>query len=309
MRAAWLLLLAGLPALAQDPPPEVFTQQRGGTFVPPPARVEPVYVPAGPDTPVAPQRGPERLNLQLALDLPLRGSGRSGAGRGTQGSTAASPTLQAHLRWRPVPDSWWFAQLGFHRYLQGDRQQPWHPDFSYSFGYEDWHPGTWSIVYANYTGTRFHPDRAAGEGRSHFPQGQWTLGYRFALPAALEPWLLAGDGDQATCSANGHYMPRYVDSRNGAMRPGKVSASLACRYQRASGWYADLAVHAWPDRSQQQPWDPDFTYGFGWADWRPGRISIRYNNDSGNRFPGRVRGAGEGSFRSGSVSLWWSTPL
>ncbi len=207
-----------------------------------------------------------------------------------------------------MPGRGWFAQLTLFRYLQPDRQQPWHPDFSYAFGYDAGRPGTWSLVYANYTGTRFEPDRAAGEHRFNFPEGQWTLSRRFALPAALEPALLVGDGDQASCSANAHLMPRFVDAASGGLGRYKKALSLGCRYSRASGWYAEAAVFAYPQGRQQQPWDPDFTYAFGYAPAGPGRVSLRYNNYSGNRFPGRVRGPGEGSFRSGSIMAAWSTP-
>lgn len=296
--------LLALPAAAQDPPPAVLTEQRGGTFTPPPEKVDPIYLPTGPDARVAVDPAPPALTLQLTFDMPLRSGGTAKLGSGTQGSTAASPTLQALVRWHPVRGSYWFAQAVFYKYLRGDRQQAWHPDFTYAFGYDDWHPGSWSLVYANYTGTRLQP--AAGESHFNFPQGQWTLGYKFALPRPLQPWLLVGDGDATTCSANLHLMPRYVEYTSGGIRSNKTSTSVACRYLRPSGWYADLALHAYPDRGQQQPWDPDFTYGFGYFDWRPGTVSVKYNNYSGNRFPGRTRGPGEGTFRSGSISLTWS---
>ena len=303
---AWLMTCAGA-ALAQDPPPNVSTGQRGGTYVAPPAAVDPVYLPGARGTEKEPVSAASPLTLQLSLDMPLRGGGSASLGRGVQGSTSASPTLQALLRWRPIPDSHWFVQGVFYRYLRGDRQQPWHPDFTYAFGYDDWHPGTWSLVYANYTGTRFDPDPAAGEHRFNFPQGQWTLGYKFSLPQPLDRWLLVGDDDQAICSGNAHYTPRYVAFSTGGVRSGKTAASLGCRYQRPGGWFVEGALYAWPGGSQQQPWDPDFTYGFGYADWRPGALSLRYSNYSGNRFPGRLRGAGEGTFRSGSLTLTWST--
>jgi isocitrate dehydrogenase len=38
----------------------------------------------------------------------------------------------------------------------------------------------------------------AGEGRFNFPQGQWTLGWRFAPDERLARWFLAGDADAAT---------------------------------------------------------------------------------------------------------------
>jgi hypothetical protein len=306
--SACLVLLLATPwfAAAQDPAPAVLSGQRGGTFTPPPKVVDPLYLPTGPDTLPAAEGEGQPLTLRLTLDVPLRRGGTASLGRATQGSTAASPTLQATLRFKPLAQSYWFAQLQFFRYLRGDRQQAWHPDFSYAFGYEDWHPGSWSLVYANYTGTRFKPDAAAGEGRFNFPQGQWTLGYKFLLPERLEPWLLVGDGDQSACSANLHVMPRYVEYTTGAVRPFKKSASLACRYTRPEGWYADMALYAYPHGGEQQPWDPDFTYGFGWSGGDHGNLTLGYQNYSGNRFPGRSRGAGEGGFRSGSVSASWT---
>ncbi|HSV82797.1 MAG TPA: hypothetical protein VLK85_26670 [Ramlibacter sp.] len=306
MRPLLSLVVACLAGSVAAQAPSVTTRQRGGTFHEPPAQVDPVYLPLGPDTP-HPDLAQRPLTVQLALDLPLRGGGR-GQGSGTQGSTAASPTLQAMLRWRPIQGSHWFGQLVFYRYLNGDRQQPWHPDFSYAFGYEHWRPGSWGLVYANYTGTRLHPDRAAGEGFSHFPQGQWTLNRKFGVPTALEPWLLVGDGDSALCVGNLHLMPRYTRQAGGAPGHWKRSLSLGCRYTRPQGWYADLALFAWPERSQQQPWDPDYTYGFGHeSQWGGGTLTLRYSNYSGNRFPGRARGVGEGTFRSGSVTLSWGT--
>jgi len=301
-----LVLLACVAGVrAQDPAPAVITQQRGGLFIEPPAVVDPVYIPAGPDAgPAEPAAAPP-LTLQLTLDVPLRRGGTATLGRGVQGPTAASPTLQAQLRWLPVAGSWWFAQLTFLRYLRGDRQQPWHPDFSYAFGWDDWRPGSWSLFYANYTGTRLHPDGAAGEHRFNFPQGQWTLAWRFALPARLEPVLLVGDGDQASCNASGHLMPRFARFEGGTGTR-KTSLSLGCRYTRPQGWWAEAALFAYPRGSQQQPWDPDYTYGFGYADTGPRNFS-RYNNYSGNRFPGRDRAPGEGTFRSGSVAFSWST--
>lgn len=302
---ACALAAIALPALAQDPPPEVLRQQQGGVYVEPPAVVDPVFLPPGPDGRATQPEMRTPLELQLSFDLPLRGGEGAGVGTGSQGSRGASPTVQALLRWHPVLDSWWFAQVVFYGYLRPDRQQARNPDFTYAFGYDDWHPGTWHLVYANYTGTRFRPDPAQGESRFNFPEGQWTAGYKFALPRALQDVLLVGDGDRTICSGNGHLMPRYEDFATGATKSGKKSLSLACRYERASGWFAQAAVYAYPDRSQQQPWDPDFTYGFGYEDWRPGTVSIRYANYSGNRFPGRSVAPGEGAFRSGSVTISW----
>lgn len=285
--------------------------QRGGTFVEPPAVVPPAYLPL-PRTPAdpvnpAPEEDASPLSLRLAADFPLRGGGA--VGTASQGPRAASPTLQADLRYTPWRDAGWFAQAAFLRYLHSDRQQPWNPDFTYSFGYEDWRPDTFSFLYSNYTGTRLRPDRSRGEGRSNFSQGQWSLAYRFDLPEALAPYLLAGDGDAASCRAAASLTPRYRDLASLAMRRNRTSVSAGCRYTRPDGWYAELVLFGYPRHSQQQPWDPDFTYALGYFDWRPGTVSVQYSNYSGNRYPGRTRGPGEGLWRSGSISVSWRVPL
>jgi hypothetical protein len=241
------------------------------------------------------------LRLQLTADFPLR---HSGSGTGTQGSAVpSSPTLQALLRWRPLADRGWFAQLGLLRYLNAARQQPWNPDFTYSFGYDDGQPG-WSFFYANYTGTRWHPDRSLGQGHFNFLQGQWTARYRFELPPELQRVFLVGDGDRASCHTEAGLVPRYTRSSEPGLGSDKVSAALGCRYTRPDGWFAHGAAFAWP-AGRQQPWDPDYVYGFGWSG--PDGVTAQYANYSGNRWPGRTTGPGEGSFRSGSISISWGT--
>jgi hypothetical protein len=62
----------------------------------------------------------------------------------------------------------------------------------------------------------------------------------------------------------------------------------------------------YPKKEQQQPWNPDFTYGFGYFDWHPGQLSIQYNNYSGNRFSSSEQAKGTGKFNNGSISIAWS---
>lgn len=304
---AWLAcaaLLLALPALAQDPPPEVLLRQHGGIYVEPPSGVDPLYVPDGPRGWTAPGQPGHPLDIELSLEMPLPGRKDSAASTATQGPRPTSATWQALLRWRPMGAAPWFAQLVFYRYLQPSRQQSWNPDYSYAFGYDDGRPDTWHLVYANFTGTRLHPHGALHEGRLNFPEGQWTLGRRFSLPLSLQPLLLVGDGDRSTCSADLHLTPRYDDER-----AGKLAASLGCLYERPGGWYLQAELFAYPQRSQQQPWDPDFTYGLGWKGAGPGTFSLRYSNYSGNRWPWRHPAPGEGRFNNGSIGVSWSLPL
>jgi hypothetical protein len=281
--------------------------QRGGTFVEPPANVPGIYLPAGPNLPSQADAPALRLSVRLALDVPLRGAGETAAGQGAQGSPPGSPTVQLGARWRPVAGEPWFVQANLLGYLRPRRQQPWNPDFTYGFGYEDFQPGRWSFVYANYSGTRLSPDRARGEGRSNFRQGTWSAVYRFALPGPLHEALLVGDGDASLCHASANHTPRYTTSGSPSLARGKRWFGLGCRYTRPEGWFAHLDVMAWPQRREQQPWDPDYTYGFGTRLPQLPQLVVQYTNYSGNRWPGRDRGAGQGQLRSGSVTVSWES--
>lgn len=245
------------------------------------------------------------LSLNLSANYPINSGSAIGSGLGLQGTPAVSPTLQLGLKYNPI--SYWFGQVTFYRYLFADRQQAWNPDFTYSFGYDDWHSDTFSVVYSNYTGNRFSPDLTKGEKWTVFNQGQWSFGYKYMLPRVLEPILLVGDGDQIGCNANLNITPQYTDLRTLSTKYYKKSVAFGCRYARPSGWYANVTIFAYPARLQQQPWDPDFSYGFGYFDPHPGTISIQYNNYSANRFPGHDAVRGDGSPRKGSISISWST--
>lgn len=250
----------------------------------------------------AAQDASSKARLRLGLDYPLRTSaGGSTAGAGTQGAPAISPTLQAELRVNP--SSYWFGSITFYRYLMSDRQQPWNPDFTYSFGYDDWHPDTFSIVYGNYTGNRLQPEQ--GETVSRFRQGNWSLGYKFRMPQMLDPIFKADDSHEVNCSVNANVTPRYTDLRTLSIRKYKHSLSLGCRYMLPNNLYANATLFYYPDRGRQQPWDPDFTYGFGYFNWRPGTVTVQYNNYAGNRYGWRDP-SGQGGFRRGSISISWS---
>jgi hypothetical protein len=298
-RALLAAVLAG-PAAAQ--PPDESLLQRGGTFIAPPAQVAPEFVPpireaASPD----PVPAPSRLQARLHLDVPLRRGATRGLG--SQGETPGSPTLQLDLRYLLVPDSYWFVQATFFRYLHRSRQQPWNPDYTYSFGYDDWHVGTWGFTYFNYTGTRFEPDRTQRQGRLNAAEGQWAAWFRFAPPEPLDTWLRVGDGDELSCRAGAALTPRYFDLASGSPRHNRTALFGGCRYSRPDGWFAELTLHAYPKSGQQQPWDPDFTYAFGRGDWRPGTFTLQYSNYAGTRFPGRSRLPHAGAAGAGSLTL------
>lgn len=242
------------------------------------------------------------FNYPLEKSLP-----QASQGRGSQGERGGNNTqIAVSLRYNPI--SYWFVQTTYYRYLDADLQAPWHPDFSYSFGYDDWHPYTLSLVYANYGGNRLHPERSKGERLTRFEEGTVALGWKFLLPRALEEALVVHPTGSIGCNISYNVTPKYVDLASLTRKDGKQSVRLGCKYTIYTWWYVNFTLYAYPFPEQQQPWDPDFTYGFGYFDWHPGTLSIQYNNYSGNRFPWRKSSKGTGTFQDGSltISISWS---
>lgn len=221
-------------------------------------------------------------------------------GNGDNGVAApTSPALRLNLRYQPV--GYWFANVTVHKYLDKAERKPWDPDFTYSFGYDDWHPYTFSLVYSNYSNNRFDPDD--GDPVSRLDHGSISAGYKAPVPKALARHLLIDPALSIDCRANVNVTPRF-DRDDGSTGKWKRSASLGCRYPFTRRVYLDFTAFAWDHG--QQPWDPDFTYGFGFFDYRSDRLSIQYANYSGNRFPWRHARKGTGRFENGGVLISWS---
>jgi hypothetical protein len=247
-------------------------------------------------------------SIDGAFAYPLRETRpQPSQGRGSQGERGSNNIqFTGSLRYNPL--SYWFAQATYYRYLHTDLQAPWNPDFSYSFGYDDWHPYTLSLVYANYGGNRLDPDKSRGERFTRFEEGTFSFGWKFLLPRTWEEALIVHPTGSIGCNMSYNVTPKYTDLASPTRKTAKQSVRLGCRYTIYKWWYFNFTLYAYPFPAQQQPWDPDFTYGFGYFDWHPGTISIQYNNYSGSRFPGRNRGDGTGTFRDGSltISIAWS---
>jgi hypothetical protein len=93
-----------------------------------------------------------------AFDYPLKSTSRqTGAGAEGHGERGADgATVSVSPKYHPL--SYWLFSTTLCKYLDENQQASWNPDFTYSFGYDDWHPYILSLVYANYGGNRVRPD-------------------------------------------------------------------------------------------------------------------------------------------------------
>ncbi|MFY7998918.1 MAG: hypothetical protein ACOVSW_10015 [Candidatus Kapaibacteriota bacterium] len=242
------------------------------------------------------------LSGSLSATYPLSDvASQQGSGSASQGVALSSAVVGASISYVPV--GYWFINFSVMRYWFPERKQTWNPDFTYSFGYNDWHPYTFSFVYQNFGGNRFAPQ--VGEAVTRFWEGTFSLGWKFPSAKILEYLCVVHPSGGIGHSINANLMPQYRTA-DGEIRSWKTDFSFATKYTIYENFYLNFTLHWYPIRGQQQPWDPDFTYGFGYFDWHPYTFSLQYNNFAGGRFPWNPTTMKSRGFLDGTLSLSWS---
>lgn len=244
------------------------------------------------------------VSVRFSTSYPLKTSQpAAGQGEGFEGAPGLNRTFNTTIKYTPLGS--WFGQITHYHYFRESLQRSWSPDFSYGFGYNDWRPYTLSLTYANYGGNRLRPDRAQGEKRTRFRQGTFTLGWKFKLPKDWERALSVSSRGGFGGALAFKVTPDFTNPETQLPDHWKKVLSLSFKYTIHQWIYVNASFNHYLDSGHQQPWDPDFTYGFGFFDWHPGTFSLQYNNYSGNRLPGREPAEGTGLFENGSISLSW----
>lgn len=212
---------------------------------------------------------------------------------------------RALLSMQYSPLSYFFANITARAPIQ--EVSKYSTNFVYSFGYDDWHPDTFSLVYGNYSDNNyFYPAKDAQ--RTRFEQGTWTFAYKFALPQAVEEHLLINKEDALICQLGYSYVPRFYSLSDNSVQRGKNSFLASCGYTLSQHYFLRVSAFYYPDSQQQQPWDYDYTYSFGYvSSYLPGALSVHYDNYTGTRYP--WRGSPDANFRRGTINVSWTLPF
>ncbi|MCY9874483.1 hypothetical protein [Vibrio barjaei] len=249
------------------------------------------------------REGLSGLSGNFSLNLPLIQTQDANLPSGaTNGPSNVNYTANLSLKYVLIGN--WFASGTLYYYFDKDQQQTWNPDFTYVFGYSDWRPYTFSLLYSNYGGNRFSPE--PGGSRTNFDEGTVSLGWKFPITGKLLEWTRVSDDGSIGCQVDYNWTPSYFDLASSSYKTHHRTASLGCKYAIFGNWYVNATAFYYFDKSQQQPWNPDYTYGFGYFDWRPGTITLQYNNYSGNRWNPSNAAEGTGRFLDGSITLAYS---
>jgi hypothetical protein len=178
----------------------------------------------------------------------------------------------------------------------------WIGDYSFSVGRYNWRSRRLNFGYEDYGNHKYYDNFKTFANK--FLEGYFYASYNHA-PKKLNKWIRI----DSTTSLRFVYFSRYsVNFRDeneqyrGGFFNGKPTGGISMRFTMFLNIYVESAVYLYlPGR--KQPWDPDYTYGFGYFDWRAFRVSFTYGNWAINRFPWNKTKYGRYGFMDGNFRV------
>lgn len=185
----------------------------------------------------------------------------------------------------------------------------WIADYTYSVGRYNWRAHRFNFGYENYVNNKYSDSRETFTRK--FLEGYYFISYNY-IPDKLNKLVSIDSTSSLRMMAFTRYAIMYRDElevTHGGIFSGKPTVGAAIRYTFFWNIYAESAVYYYFLPGKQQPWDPDYSYGFGYFDWRSFRISITYGNWAINRFPWNKTfypgyGFPDGNFRMVANWIW-----
>jgi len=191
----------------------------------------------------------------------------------------------------------------FYKEFNKSANLPWISDFTYTVGRYNWRPRTWSYGYENYEPNKYTDNiKTLGE---KLLRGSFFITYNYVPPRLRDIKFRRSKTDSTLITMDSlaivkklsrlkiSYFTKYAlkwrdfkeVTHGGTFYTGKPSGGISARYTIISNFYAEIGTNFYLIPSQKQPWDPDFTYGFGYFDYRAFRLSFTYGSYAVNRFP------------------------
>jgi hypothetical protein len=184
----------------------------------------------------------------------------------------------------------------------------WTSNFTYSLARYNWKPNRFNFGYENYLNNRYSDDlRTLGE---KFSEGYYFLSYGHLVKLGK---LKIDESSTIKVTYFARHALKYRDEfqkLHGGLGYGKTSLGAGFRYTIGFKIYVEAAAYYYVEENlKKQPWDPDYTYGFGYFDYRSFRLSLTYGNWAVNRFPWNKTyyknyGLMDGNFRIIANWIW-----
>jgi len=200
-------------------------------------------------------------------------------------------------------------RLSFFSDLNQNEDKPkWLSNLYYSIGNYNWKNKSFAYGYENYQPNRF-------DGSYNFfdnmKRGFFFVSYNYYLLnqddkfSGSRHFILDGTS-QIYFSPFVRYQLEYTDRYGtNVLGNNKVTLGASARYVIWRNFYIEGAAYYYPTEKSKMPWDPDFTYGFGYFDWRSFKLNFSYGNWIANRFPGNKKEM-KNDFTNGEFKLSFS---
>jgi len=187
---------------------------------------------------------------------------------------------------------------------------PWISDYTYSIGRYNWRPNKFNYGYENYVNNKYSDNLKTFSNK--FLQGYFFVSYSHFLSEKLTNKIKLDSTTSLKFTYFVRYAINYLDENqvvHGSLFDGKPTYGGGLRYTVYRNIYIESALYFYINPEKKQPWDPDYSYGFGYFDWRSFRISLTYGNWVINRFPWNKTaypsyGFVDGNFRIVGNYIW-----
>jgi hypothetical protein len=186
-----------------------------------------------------------------------------------------------------------------------DKLPPWMADYFYQFGRYNWNPNSFSYGYENYASNKFN--HGIKSFHKNFLQGYYFGSYNRKLPKGVMKKIRLDYSTDFRVTPFVRYSTHYRDTLeeiNGGLIDGKLVTGVGFRYIIIKHCYIEGAALLYPGMPETKyPWDPDFTYGFGYERWEAFKFNITYGNWVANRFPWNTKEMTQYGFADGDFKI------
>jgi hypothetical protein len=178
----------------------------------------------------------------------------------------------------------------------------WISDYSYSIARYNWRPFKINFGYENYVNHKYSDNFDLFLEK--VTEGYFFVSYNLALPDKLLNRIRLDSTSSFKFTPFLRWAFRYRDEHEVVRYEGKPTAGATARLTLFWNIYVEGGVYYYFDPMYRQlPWDPDYTYGFGYFDWRAFRISLTYGNWAINRFPWKKSAYPDYGFLDGNFRI------
>ena len=174
----------------------------------------------------------------------------------------------------------------FYKDFNSNAAARWISDYSYSIGRYNWRPNKLNFGYENYINNKYTDDFKTFKEK--FLEGYSYVSYNQSLSENIIKKIKLDSTTSVKLTYFTRYSIHYRDENEvvyGSIFNGKPTVGVSTRITVYKNIYIEGALYGYFNpKIQKQPWDPDYTYGFGYFDWRSFRCSLTYGNWAVNHF-------------------------